>query len=103
VRLLGRSIVRGTRIDDTAVCVRHGSSSRGGAGEWACTINVLTPGSGTTTPNFEPVDYDITVKNNGCWSAEGPPSFVGNQTFQTPAGATVINPLFMLEGCFDPL
>jgi ABC-2 type transport system permease protein len=102
-RLLGRPIVKGTKINDTAVCARRGASQQGAGSDWICTLEVLTPEVGTTTPNFEPVDYDISVKNNGCWSAEGPPSFVGNQTFNTPAGKSVVNPLFQFEGCFDPL
>jgi ABC-2 type transport system permease protein len=102
-RLLGRTIVTGAKLNDTAVCARQGSSKKGAGSDWGCTLEVLTPQASTSTPNFEPVDYDVSVKNNGCWSAEGPPSFVGAQTFRSISGATVVNPLFELEGCFNPL
>jgi ABC-2 type transport system permease protein len=102
-RLLGRTIVKGAQINDTAVCARHASTKTGAGSDWVCTLQVLTPQTRTSSPNFEPVDYDVSVKNNGCWTADGPPSFVGGQTFKSASGATVVNPLFMLQGCFDPL
>jgi hypothetical protein len=102
-RLLGRTIVAGAKLNDTAVCARRGGARDGAGDDWVCTVEVLTPQADTATPNFEAVDYDISIKVNGCWSADGPPSFVGNQTFKTPKGKTVYNPLFEIYGCFDPL
>jgi hypothetical protein len=102
-QLLGRRVVPGTRINDTASCARRGSARSGPGGDWVCTLIVLVPHANSPDPQFEPVDYDLSVKVNGCWSAEGPPSFVGNQTFRTPHGASVVNPLFRLEGCFNPI
>lgn len=102
-QLLGRTIVPGTKLNDSAVCARRGIARDGAGDDWVCTVEVLTPQTDTPTPNFEAVDYDISLKVNGCFSADGPPSFVGNQTFKTPSGKTVYNPLFEIYGCFDPL
>jgi hypothetical protein len=102
-RLLGRTVVTGTKLNDSAVCARRGAAPDGQGDDWVCTIEVLTPQTGTPTPNFEPVDYDVTVKVNGCYSADGPPTFIGNQTFEDPHGKKVYNPLFEIYGCFNPL
>jgi ABC-2 type transport system permease protein len=101
--LLGRPILPGAKLSDTDVCARRGLAQDGAGDDWVCTIEVLTPQDGTVTPNFEPVDYDVTVKVNGCWSADGPPSFIGNETFKARHGGSVYNPLFEIYGCFNPL
>jgi ABC-2 type transport system permease protein len=102
-RLLGRTVLTGTKLNDSAVCARRGAARVGQGDDWVCTIEVLTPQTGTPTPNFEPVDYDVTVKVNGCYSADGPPTFIGNQTFKDSRGKKVYNPLFEIYGCFNPL
>ena len=50
-----------------------------------------------------PVTYDVTVQSNRCYKAESPPSFVGQQTMRDANGRTVVNPLFTIYGCFNPL
>ena len=45
----------------------------------------------------------MTVQSNGCYKAESPPSFVGQQTMGDANGHQVVNPLFVLYGCFNPL
>jgi ABC-2 type transport system permease protein len=100
---LGRTILAGTKLNDSSVCARRGYAQNGQGDDWVCTIDVLTPQADTPTPNFEPVDYDVSIKVNGCFSADGPPSFIGNQTFKTPSGKRVYNPLFEIYGCFNPL
>jgi ABC-2 type transport system permease protein len=100
---LGRTIPAGARLNDSSVCARRGAAQGGAGDDWVCTIDVLTPQADTPTPNFEPVDYDVSIKVNGCFSADGPPSFIGNQTFKAPDGKTDYNPLFEIYGCFNPL
>ena len=43
------------------------------------------------------------MQSNGCYKAESPPSFVGQQTMRDANGHQVVNPLFVLYGCFNPL
>ena len=48
-----------------------------------------------------PVTYDVSANSDGCYKATAPPSFVGQQTMRTPAGNSVVNPLFTLYSCFN--
>ena len=45
------------------------------------------------------VDYTVTVKPNGCFTAEGPPSVVGPLHIRRAGGGTTINPLYAFDGC----
>ena len=53
--------------------------------------------------NQTPVTYDVSLQSNGCYKAESPPSFVGQQTMKDADGNQVVNPLFVIYGCFNPL
>jgi hypothetical protein len=50
-----------------------------------------------------PVSYDVSVQSNGCYKAESPPAFVGQQTIRDAHGHDVTNPLFVVYGCFNIL
>lgn len=39
----------------------------------------------------------------GCYKAQSPPSFVGQQPMCDARGHEVVNPLFVVYGCFNPL
>jgi hypothetical protein len=68
-----------------------------------CTLTVLIPQPGAVPFQQTPVTYDVSVQANGCYKAESPPSFVGGQTMRDGQGNTVVNPLFVFYGCFNPL
>jgi ABC-2 type transport system permease protein len=95
---LGRHVPPGTGLPDGAICSRQGGGNayRGAGDNWICNIYV---------PNLpkEPteVHYDVTVKPNGCYTAEGPESFIGPLTIHRPGGAPILNPLFRFNGCFE--
>lgn len=97
-RDLGRHVPAGLGIDDDALCSRQGvrRAYRGAGDNWLCTIYVQRPPK-------EPleVNYGVTVKPNGCYTAEGPESFIGPLTIHRPNGETVLNPLFRFNGCFE--
>ena len=40
---------------------------------------------------------------DGCYKAQSPPSFIGGQTMAGVHGTTVVNPLFVVYGCFNTL
>jgi hypothetical protein len=101
-RLLGRQVPAGTRLDIRPSCSRHASTQRG-AGDWTCTLDVLIPQPGPVPFEQTPVIYDLSVQSNGCYKAESPPAFVGEQTIRDATGDTVVNPLFVVYGCFDTL
>ena len=51
-----------------------------------------------------PVAYDVSVKSDGCYKADAPPSFVGQQMMRAARMArSVVNPLFTIYGCFNTL
>jgi ABC-2 type transport system permease protein len=98
---LGRSIPKTAKLKLHTTCARHAGKSQGPGDDWTCTMTVITP-----LPGFEPflttpVIYDVSAKSDGCYKAEAPPSFVGQQMMTVAHGRSVVNPLFVIYGCFD--
>lgn len=95
---LGRYVPAGSHLPDGALCSRQGvrQSNRGAGDNWLCNLYI---------PNLpkEPteVHYDVAVKPNGCYTAEGPESFIGPLTIHRPDGQAILNPLFRFSGCFE--
>jgi ABC-2 type transport system permease protein len=101
-RLIGRIVPAGAKLDVVPYCNRH-SGPRQGPGDWSCTLNVFIPQPGKVPFQETPVTYDVSVQANGCYKAQSPPAFVGQQTIRDARGETVVNPLFVVYGCFNPL
>ncbi len=101
-RELGRPVAPGAHLNVLPNCSRRASTPTG-PGDWICTLTVLIPQPGAVPFQSTPVSYDVTVQSNGCYKAESPPSFVGQQTMRAAGGNQVVNPLFVLYGCLDPL
>jgi ABC-2 type transport system permease protein len=101
-RELGRAVAPGARLNVLPSCSRR-ASTPAGPGEWICTLTVLIPQPGALPFQSTPVTYDVTVQSNGCYKAQSPPSFVGQQTMRDADGHSVVNPLFVLYGCFNVL
>ncbi len=99
-RELGRKVPRGAHLNILPLCRRR-SGVNAGPGDWSCTMTVLIPQAGANPFNPTPVGYDLSVKSNGCYKAEAPPSFVGNQLMRAGNGKQVTNPLYTIYGCFD--
>ena len=101
-RQLGRTVPAGASLDIRPTCSRHGSAPEG-PGDWLCTLDVLIRQPGAVPFAQTPVIYDLSVESNGCYKAESPPTFVGQQTMVDAHGQTVVNPLYVIYGCFDTL
>jgi ABC-2 type transport system permease protein len=101
-RELGRPVAPGARLNVLPSCSRRASTPTG-PGDWICTLTVLIPQPGALPFQSTPVTYDVTVQSNGCYKAQSPPSFVGQQTMRDADGHSVVNPLFVLYGCFNVL
>ncbi len=98
---LGRSVPKGAKLKLRTTCARHAAKSQGPGDDWTCTMTVIT-----ALPGFDPflataVVYDVSAKSDGCYKAEAPPSFVGQQLMSTPSGRSIVNPLYVIYGCFD--
>jgi ABC-2 type transport system permease protein len=100
-RELGRSVSPGARLNIVLpTCSRRGSTPRG-PGDWVCTLNVLIPAAGSLPPQPTPVSYDVSVQSDGCYKAQSPPAFIGQQLMRDANGHMVVNPLYTIYGCFD--
>ncbi|MBV9192914.1 MAG: ABC transporter permease [Solirubrobacterales bacterium] len=100
---LGRPVAPGARLNIVLpTCSRRGSAPRG-PGDWVCTVNVIIPAQGSLPPQPTAVTYDVSVQSNGCYKAQSPPAFIGQQTMRDAAGHSVINPLYTIYGCFNVL
>ena len=99
-RYLGRRVTAGagSQMRILPSCLRQGVSTprKGPGDDWLCTLDVFTASLAQVT-----VDYDVTVKANGCYTAEGPPAFIGPLTIRDRHGRPHVNPLFRFDGCFE--
>ena len=43
----------------------------------------------------------MSAKSDGCYKADAPPSFVGQQMMSVGHGRSVVNPLYIIYACFD--
>jgi ABC-2 type transport system permease protein len=101
-RELGHAVALRSTLALRTLCARHAGVAKGPGDDWTCTISVVSPGPGAEPYELTPVTYDVSVKADGCYKADAPPSFVGQQTMTAADGRTVVNPLFTIYGCFDP-
>jgi hypothetical protein len=74
-----------------------------GPGEWICYFYVQTPSTGALPSEPTNVAYDVSVNWDGCYKAQSPPAFIGQQTMRNKQGKSVVNPLYTIYGCFNPL
>ena len=95
---LGRRDLSGRNMRILPSCRRQGvpTPTRGPGDNWVCFLDVFTLSGAQIT-----VDYDVTVQTNGCYTAEGPPAFIGPLTIRDRQGRRRLNPLFRFDGCFD--
>jgi ABC-2 type transport system permease protein len=95
---LGRNVPAGGHLDLIAFCQRQGvlQTHRGPGADWLCGIDIPKLFGEPTE-----VSYDVDVKPNGCYTAEGPPSFIGPLTIRRPNHPPIVNPLFRFNGCFE--
>ncbi len=101
-RELGRAIPAGAHLTIVPNCKRRAGASTG-PGDWTCTLDVFIPQEGAIPFQQTAITYDVSVQSNGCYKAEAPPSFVGQQLMRAADGRTVENPVFTIYGCFNTL
>jgi ABC-2 type transport system permease protein len=70
-----------------------------GAGSWLCAITYLVAGPGYPVV----ARYNVQVQTDGCYAADGdgPASVNGSPTITGPHFRQVVNPLRLIDGCFD--
>lgn len=98
---LGRNVPAQSRLNLITHCSRRSGAATGAGDDWICTITIVSTQSGANPLSLTPIAYDVSVKANGCYKADAPPSFVGQQTMPDVQGHGVVNPLYTIYGCFD--
>lgn len=95
--LLGRGARDPLAVGSRAVCGKgsRGSSQHGPGDDWVC-VQSWVGADGA----LHQATYDLTVRGDGCFTAEGSATVVGPATITTPAGRPVRNPLAAFDGCF---
>jgi ABC-2 type transport system permease protein len=99
-RELGRSVAKGAKLKLHTLCARHAGKSQGPGDDWTCTLTVITALPGSEPFLTTPVIYDVSAKSDGCYKADAPPSFVGQQLMSVAHGRSVVNPLYTIYACF---
>jgi ABC-2 type transport system permease protein len=69
-------------------------TSSGPADDWACQAFVDGPHVSRLA-----ADYSISVRPDGCYTADAPASLVGPLHMKTPDGGTTLNPLSAFDSC----
>jgi hypothetical protein len=100
----------GKPLDSQARCYRgspsinnpnvpsQGPVSYVGAGDnWTCTVLYNINGANSQVS----FNWNVSVKADGCWAADGIPPQLGGQTIETPTGKTLIDPIYLADGCFS--
>lgn len=81
-----------------AVCQRTGRGipNSGAGDDWICQLSLSVNGV------FQSIfTYELSMRADGCYVADGSPSLVGGAMLTSPTGAYRVNPLFEFYGCFD--
>jgi ABC-2 type transport system permease protein len=101
-RQLGRPVPAHPDFKMKTNCARRGRATGGPGDDWICTITLLSAQTGFNPLELSAVAYEVSVKANGCYKADGPPTFIGEQTLPGTHRGRLVNPLFTIYGCFDP-
>lgn len=84
-----------------ASCQRGGTpdTPQNGSGSWLCLITYQVAGPGYPVV----AKYKVDVQTDGCYAADGdgPASVNGSPTITGPRYAQLVNPLALIDGCFD--
>jgi ABC-2 type transport system permease protein len=75
-------------------CRRAGRAATGAGDDWACSVHLLRPRVET------PVMLEVTLRPNGCYTADAPTSVIGPLLLRDETGRTFLNPLASFDGCF---
>jgi hypothetical protein len=94
-RALGRTDVGLQSLHPLTSCRRTGTDVAGPGDDWLCTVQ-YTDGGAPTAQSFE-----VQLKPDGCWKADGPSTAQPAQLADPSTGALVTNPLSQFDGCFD--
>ena len=98
---MGNPPVTAASLHSQASCQKGGTVTvpQEGSGVWLCEITYLPAG-----PQYPVIaKYNVDVQTDGCYAADGdgPASVNGSPTITGPGYKQIINPLSLIDGCFD--
>jgi ABC-2 type transport system permease protein len=101
-RLVSLQYVRRTHSDPPAdasvhvrtVCRRSNGSRSGPGDDWTCVVRVVHP-----QVKGAAVTLEVSVKANGCYTADAPAAIVGPLLLRDDRGRAFTNPLAAFDGC----
>lgn len=94
-QLIGRTDVIRGQLRALGSCRRTGPSTTGPGEDWQCTVQSVDTDT-TTAQTFE-----VQLKPDGCWKADGPPTSQPAQLADAATGQLLTNPLAEFDGCLD--
>jgi hypothetical protein len=85
-------------VSSAAHCTKGGKTVQaGGPGnDWACEVQWMAPNG-----QLALITYEVEVRPDGCYTAQGPSSLVGQSEIDGADSRTHTNPLYAFDGCFD--
>jgi ABC-2 type transport system permease protein len=98
----GNPKVSAQSLKASATCVNETDSSvTSGPGTWLCSITYYVAGPGYPVI----AKYKVDLKPGGCYAADGdgPQSVNGYPTITGPRYKQLINPLALIDSCFNTL
>jgi hypothetical protein len=92
---LGRTDVTSTALQPRATCARSRTATDGPGEDWICRVQYVDQDTSYTQA------FEVQVKPDGCWRAEGPPTAQPPQLVDAVDGSSSTNPLAEFDGCLD--
>lgn len=92
---LGRTDVTTGTLRPQATCTRSRTAADGPGEDWICRVQYVDQDTAFTQA------FEVQVKPDGCWRAEGPPTAQPAQLVDALDGSRSTNPLAEFDGCLD--
>ena len=93
--LLGPTPLTRASMKAHSRCQRNGAAKQGPGEDWICLVQ-YDDGDSVVTQSFE-----VQVKPDGCWKAEGPPTHQPPTLTNPVTGEVHVNQLAEFDGCLD--
>jgi hypothetical protein len=92
---LGRTDLTRASLQARSHCRRHGTKAQGPGEDWLCLVQFVDADTATTQ------SFELQVKPDGCWKAEGPPTSQPAMLADPLTGRLSVNQLAEFDGCLD--